>query len=365
MKPTVCLNMIIGDDSLEVINRNINSIHNFIDTYCICYNGNQPTTAISFIKTLLQNKTGAIYNRPWVNDFAFSRNEALELGKQHGDYQFFIDADNILKEENLESFEINPEVDAYYFNIETEDGTTFPRLCLVKSNREWYYKYTLHEKLFCQTKNPVMAENSNLTILAINDGVRSQNPNKRLNDLKILHKGFEETKDAHYAFYLAQTYRNLKDYVKALQYYNRCYGLSEDLEQEWYCKLQMTRMKEELYWPDELIVSDYIKAHTLNQNRAESLGYLAQFWEKKKLWWAMAWATNEAIGIPMPENALFVEKVWYNYLLLDKFATASINNQRFDDAIDSCEALLKSDKTPESEKPRIRENLERVMNARS
>jgi tetratricopeptide (TPR) repeat protein len=295
-----------------------------------------------------------------VNDFAFSRNEALELSKLHGDYSFFIDTDNELQEYN---FEIDPKVDAYTFNIKTEDGTIFPRVCLINNKKNWYYKHTLHEKLFCDEQ--IVLDDSNCSILAIDDGVRSQNPDKRKKDIQTLITGFQNTKDPHYLFYLANTYRNDKQFSLAFKTYSQCIRLDKDTEKIYYCQLQIARMREELAHPDELIISDYIRAHTLMPQRVEALGYLSQFWEKKKCWWAMAWAANEVAGLPIPKDCyLFLETAWYDWAVLDKFATGSINNGRLQDGIDACKSLLDSNKTPESEKVRIKENMERAINVK-
>lgn len=356
-KPIKCLNMIIGYDSIEVIERCFESVKDFVDSWCICYNGGVEDHRLileSSIEKYLGNKPGKLYERPWVNDYAFSRNEALQLAKHHGTHAFIIDSDNKLGPTN--NFVFDPNIDAYRFMIETEDGTIFPRLCLVKLDLDWEWKYNLHEKLFCNQSYVI--NDSNLSILAIDDGVRSQSVNKRKKDIEILIKGYKETEDPHYLFYLAQTYRNDGQYTQAYKMYKSCLVKDDEPERIYYCQLQIARMREELAHPDELVVNEYIKAHSLNPYRAEALGYLAQFWEKKKIWWAMAWAANEICGLSMPTTTcLFLETFWYNYLALDKFAMGSINNGKLEDGILAYKILLESEKTPESEKARIGNNL--------
>src|SRR5579872_2737177 len=88
-KPTVCLNMIVKDES-EVIERSLSSIKHLIDYWVIVDTGSTDGTQ-TIIKKFLKGIPGELHERKWV-DFAQNRNEALDLAKNKGDYLLFIDA---------------------------------------------------------------------------------------------------------------------------------------------------------------------------------------------------------------------------------------------------------------------------------
>ena len=82
-QPTVCLNMIVKDES-AVIERCLNSVKEHIDYWVIVDTGSTDGTQ-EIIQRTLKDIPGILYARPWV-DFAHNRNEALQFAKGKTDY---------------------------------------------------------------------------------------------------------------------------------------------------------------------------------------------------------------------------------------------------------------------------------------
>ena len=88
--------MIVKNEE-HVIERAMRSALQTMDTFCIVDTGSTDRT-----KELIQkvsdelNIKGFVYNRPWVN-FGVNRTEALELARNHMDWAFMLDADDILE----------------------------------------------------------------------------------------------------------------------------------------------------------------------------------------------------------------------------------------------------------------------------
>lgn len=358
MKSTICLNMIVKNAS-KTIEACIKSVLPYINSVCIVDTGSTDNT-IELIKKVVPHNKLHLFERPWIN-FAHNRNEALVLGRQYGDYLLLMDADFVF---NGTFPLLDFKHDAYSFWIKTEDNMLFHRNCLISSKLNWYYEYELHEQLKCDKDyNLAFIDDSNTFFLATQNSERGHDINRRKRDIVTLLKAFSENPDPHYLFYLAQTYRNDEQYLNALKAYQHCLAIDDCKARQYYCQLQIARMREELGHPDELVVNEYIKAHTLNQNRTEAMGYLAQFWEKKRLWWAMAWAANEVGGRPLPQDVdstFLIELDWYTWRIMDKYAVACLNNGQIEDGLRICEQLIESECTPEIDKKRIAKNMERT-----
>src|SRR5580692_7710276 len=93
-RPTVCLNMIVKNES-KVICRCLESVKPLIDYWVIVDTGSKDGTQ-EIIKKFMKDIPGELHECPWVN-FAHNRNEALSLAKKKADYLLFIDADDKLE----------------------------------------------------------------------------------------------------------------------------------------------------------------------------------------------------------------------------------------------------------------------------
>src|ERR1039457_7088957 len=94
--PKIVLSMICRNES-HCIRRCLNSVKDLIDCYKIVDTGSTDDT-IDIIREMLADKPGEVIRRPWQDDLAYHRNQALpvigELGLSQEDYVLFADADD-------------------------------------------------------------------------------------------------------------------------------------------------------------------------------------------------------------------------------------------------------------------------------
>ena len=139
-KPTVCLNMIVKNET-EVIRRCLGSSKPLIDYWVIVDTGSTDGTQ-EMIKDFMKDIPGELHERPWKN-FAHNRNEALELAKGKADYVLIIDADDVFEYPSDYKW---PELkmDGYFIQVQ-DCGTNYERFHLISNHIKWKWEGVLHE----------------------------------------------------------------------------------------------------------------------------------------------------------------------------------------------------------------------------
>src|SRR4051812_44016553 len=112
---TISLCMIVKDEE-EVIERCLSSIQSVVDEIIIVDTGSTDRT-----KELVKRFTNQIYNFEWIDDFSAARN--YSFSKATMDYILWLDADDILTEENKIKLEklkqsLTKDVDAVSMNYD-------------------------------------------------------------------------------------------------------------------------------------------------------------------------------------------------------------------------------------------------------
>ncbi len=90
---TICLNMIVKNEK-HVIRRCLEAVKGVVDYWVIVDTGSTDGTQ-EIIRECMKGLRGQLYERPW-RDFAFNRNEALDLAAGKGDYLLLVDADEVM-----------------------------------------------------------------------------------------------------------------------------------------------------------------------------------------------------------------------------------------------------------------------------
>lgn len=146
----ISLCMIVKDEE-DVIERCLNSVSNVIDEVIIVDTGSSDTT-IEKVKSL-----GAkVYNFEWINDFSKARN--FSFSKATKDYILWIDADDILTENDAERLlnlkeNLDENVDSVTMNyiLEVDENNkplySLKRNRLVKRSRNFKWVGYVHEYL--------------------------------------------------------------------------------------------------------------------------------------------------------------------------------------------------------------------------
>ncbi len=357
MKKTICLNMIVKDES-AVIERCLNAIKPLLDSWCIVDTGSTDDTKEK-IQSLLGDLPGELHERPW-SDFGTNRTQALELAKPHADFLLLSDASYIWKIDD--DFEL-PDFsrDAYFAKIRMRE-TSWRLPMLIDTQREWFYRAKSHSALNCRDVY-VRSNVDGIEIETRGDSARrrSDNPKRKYeNDVEIFLERLDKNpNDTRSAFYLAQSYRDCGGPKRALFWYDKCARMNGWKEERWYAYYQAGVMHERINSPTSIVERAYLDAYEFDPLRAEPLVALCVLFRKETKYAKAHLYACAARGITYPNEAiLFVEDGVYEWRTCDEYAISAYWIGKYSEAQKVNEALLESPKLPERERPRVQKNLE-------
>lgn len=144
----ISLCMIVKDEE-QVLNRCLTSVEGIADEIIIVDTGSTDKT-----KDIAKKFTDKIYDFKWVNDFSKARN--YSFSKATMDYTLWLDADDVILEEDREKFlklkeELNPNTDIVMMKYNVgfdENGNvnfSYYRERLLKTKRNYIWKSPIHE----------------------------------------------------------------------------------------------------------------------------------------------------------------------------------------------------------------------------
>ncbi|MBA3816946.1 MAG: glycosyltransferase [Parachlamydiaceae bacterium] len=276
-KPTVCLNMIVKNES-QVIKRCLKSVLPLIDTWVIVDTGSTDGTQQIIQEFMLEHQIpGELHERPWVN-FGHNREEALALAKSKADYLLFIDADDVLRfSEQFKLPTLNLDV---YLVKGIHKGLQFHLWTFVKASLDWHWHDPIHE--YIQVKD---AADGSLTggilnkiqYVYIHDGARAKDSSTLTKDLQVLTKALEkDPENKRLTYYLAQTYANMHNLHQALVYYQKRIDLGGNAEEVFSAMMSKAKIQQEWNVKPEVLAATYQKALEFRPSRPEPYFYLSR-----------------------------------------------------------------------------------------
>ena len=247
--PTLCLNMIVKNES-KIILRLLESVVNLIDAYCICDTGSTDDTADiirNFFKT--HNIPGIIVNEPF-RDFGYNRTFALNQCESIDtmDYILLLDADMILTGPCLSdptAFKQSLQADVYYL-FQGSDRFFYKNVRIVRNHMKYTYWGVTHE--YVKTPDGTKYDKIGRTRLFINDiGDGGAKSDKFVRDIRLLTKGLEDNpNNDRYTFYLANSYRDARQYESAIETYKKRIKLGGWIEEIWHSYYSIGKCYREL-----------------------------------------------------------------------------------------------------------------------
>lgn len=145
---SISLCMIVKNEE-DVIGRCLSSVEDLADEIIIADTGSTDRT-----KEIIREYTDKIYDFPWRQDFAAARNFAFS--KASMDYQMWLDADDVLTEENREKFRelketLDPSTDIVMMKYHTaydnhgNPSMTYYRERLMRRDKNFLWVGRVHE----------------------------------------------------------------------------------------------------------------------------------------------------------------------------------------------------------------------------
>ncbi len=141
---TISLCMIVRDES-AVLARCLDSVHDLVDEIIIVDTGSLDNT-----KDIARQYTNQVYDFLWVDDFAAARNAAFE--KATMEYCMWLDADDVLIEENRKKFQqmkecLDNTVDAVMLPYQSGEAFFCYRERIVRNAADFRWKGRVHETI--------------------------------------------------------------------------------------------------------------------------------------------------------------------------------------------------------------------------
>ncbi len=355
-KTKICLNMIVKDES-AVIKRCLDSVKPYIDYWVIVDTGSKDGTQ-KIIKNHMKDIPGKLYEKSWKN-WGDSRTEALDLAKGHGDYILFMDADDILEFENGANF---GELTADQYTMwRGSKGFAYLKPQLVKDSLPWKWYGVTHEYIDCG-KAYTSKTLKNVRYTSLDGGATWKDPKLKFQkNVDLLEAALKKEPDnARYAFYLAESYRDLGEKGKALEWYQKRVRMGGWPEEVFWSMLQSAHMLKELGLPNSIVTDCLMTAHRCRPHRIEPIYYLAEIYiadNNHKLAYDLI-KYRDTITQPIEKDHLFNMDWMQEYGLEFQLAICSYYVGQHKESLALCDKLLKNVELPQSWKEQTALNRE-------
>lgn len=310
--------MIVKDEE-EVLRQCLDSVKDIVDEMIIVDTGSSDKT-----KEIAKEFTEKVIDFEWIDDFSAARNFAFSQATM--DYIFWLDADDILLEEDQEKFkqlkkELTDDVDTvsmlYHIAFDEYDNPTFSyrRNRLVKRGKNFKWKGAVHEYL--EFGGHVVSSD-----IAIRHRKKDKKKNRQ-NDrnLKIYEKRLERGEEftPRDTFYYSNELKDHRQYEKAIQYYHKFLemdkGWIEDKIQACInlaaCYQNLNNLEKEI----EVLVKSII----YDVPRPEVSCRLGDLYKDRKLYDKAIFWYQLAIQVNLENHQGFKQAIystWYPYLQL-------------------------------------------------
>ena len=371
MNATVTLCMIVKNES-HIIHECLESIYPFINRYDITDTGSTDGTQ-DIIREFFEKRgiPGEVHQSDWKG-FGKSRTESLVNAKNGGaDYAWVIDADDKI----TGTFEYPEDVsaDAYSLRIGKPEFTWF-RNQIFSLKRNWEYVGVLHEYANCEgCENLVQIRlEGKYFVEARTLGARNVDidpKEKYSKDAELLLNALTNPEDinyepdnARYQFYLAQSYFDSQQFEKAEEAYQKRVEMKGWEEEVFYSLYRLAIIGLLLEKPFEQVMLRFLTAWEYRPIRAEPLYELSRLFRNAghpRLGYLYA---KMALGCTYPENdILFIATDVYDWKIADEIAAGAFYVHQWQEGYNACRYILDNDKAPESEVPRIQENMKHYL----
>jgi tetratricopeptide (TPR) repeat protein len=321
----------------HVLRRCLQSVRPLIDTWLIVDTGSTDGTQ-ELARDFFRDLPGELIERPWKN-FGHNRTESVALSRNRADYLLIMDADEFLIAEPEFQFP-GLTCDAYDVALDL-NGITYYRNQLVRSDLPWRYVGVLHEYITCEVPH-TQCRLTGAKVHIVLEGARSSDPLKYRRDALVLEEALlEEPSNDRYMFYLAQSYRDAREYALAINRYQRRVEMGGFPEEVWYSRFEIARLKELQGDPRGEVLDAYLQAYAGRPHRAEPLYRIGIGYQQRKEFQLARLFFGQALQLPYPaQDLLFVETDMYQYLLPLEYAVACYWLGLHSEAIEVTDHLL-------------------------
>jgi tetratricopeptide (TPR) repeat protein len=339
---SICLNMIVKNES-KIIRRLLDSVYPFANSLCICDTGSTDNT-LEIINDFVKEKNirnFIIYHEPFQN-FEYNRTHSLHkcLELQNlPDYILLLDADMVLefnKDMNKEHFRLElcnkPNRASAFFLFQGNDNFYYKNirlLCIDSCDRKKgdipSYKGVTHEYVNIpseQSKNGLIEIYKELIFIRdVGDGGSKDDKFQR--DIKLLSDGLiAEPNNSRYMYYLANSYKDIGQHEKAIEYYKKNIEMNGWVEERWQSYYQIGHMCMSSGKEDQAI-HYWLQAYELIPDRLENIYEIIKYYRitsRHKLAYFFYNLIHNSPSLKNTPSFLFLEKDVYEYKIYYEFS---------------------------------------------
>jgi hypothetical protein len=342
-KPSICLCMIVKDEA-GVIQRCLQSARALIDHWVICDTGSADRTQ-ELIRSSLEGIPGELHQRPWV-DFGHNRSELMGLARGKADYLLVLDADWTITAGPQALGHLTADAYAVRHTYPNPLGIEYYTRCLVRGDRHWWYVGATHE--YIESEDPLSErrlEDAFITDWADGGVGRAR---RWRQDAQILEQALEQDpENARNVFYLAQTYRDLGETARAIEFYRRRAALGGWDQEVFYALYQVGVLHSRLGdWT--AAVPALVEGWNYRPSRIEPLYQLALGYRERGAHQAAHLFALRALNRPQPGDALFVEPWIYRWGVLFEYSICAYWVGDTQAALQACDRLLAMPQLPDA-----------------
>lgn len=333
----IFLTFIFKNES-KVLLRMLTSVNPIIDG-CICTDTGSTDDSKSIIKDFFERvgKPCTILDYPtekYGTDMHFGnwRNHALPELKGKCDMVFWIDS----KEElifsqgfNIQEFKDSLAGEDIANIIINTNGSHSSRSSFFNNKKRFHWIDPLHELLKCLdyagSVKDVLAKD--LYVERRLDGFTwtSQTQiQKYIAHAEFLERYIAKKKySSRNVFYCAQSWRDAKEFKKALKWYRKRAGIVDKWKEErYYAQYEVGNMCSEIGEPVNKCIKEYLKCSAIHELRAEHLFSIIELLQKDGRWKESLEYSQKAVDKyhgknPYPTCVLFLDNEIYEYKLMD------------------------------------------------
>jgi glycosyltransferase involved in cell wall biosynthesis len=362
-KQTICLAMIVKNE-IKVLERCFNSVKRLVDYWVICDTGSTDGTQ-ELIKSYWEKEgvKGELYEHEWKN-FGHNRSLLMKHAKGKADYIITLDADEVFE---FDDDFVMPYLDKDLYNIWSRKSTTdYQRTQLVSDKFEWYYKGVCHEYITFIDKEgnrpTTQGVLEKIRNIPYPDGFRSADPNKYKRDALLFEQALlDEPNNSRYIYYLAQSYRDCKEYDNAIKYYIKRVEMEPNgnSEEKYYAQYQIAICKISKEEPFENYMFDLLKAYNIRPSRLEAAHTFVKICRMKNLHYLGYQTFKHVLERPTlhTNDSSFLTIDVYNWSMKNELALLAFSSKFYGDAIKILENVYHENKYPSSMKETIEHNI--------
>lgn len=310
--PKIVLILMVKNEE-KILKRCMEAVEGVVDAYVITDTGSSDMTTDIALDFLMTHE-GCVEINTWKNfghNRTLSFQNALGYCKAKGwdlkdTYGLLLDADMVFVPGTLRK---QPLGGLGYTFLQCAGDLEYPNTRLIRMDYPWVCKGVTHE--YWDGECTAIPK----TVCYIDDqndgGCKAD---KFTRDLTLLEKGLEEDPtNVRYMFYIAQTYHSMGNWTKAIEWYQRRIDAGGWYEEVWYSHYMIAKTYEIL--KDPVQFEAWVqKAYAFYPGRAEALYCLAKYFRVKGEHYRAMHYIQIGRKIPLPADALFIEKDVYRGL---------------------------------------------------